>query len=101
MADSAFWIRRLDFDPNKSYRDLIYMCKMELSRLTCKLHELVKVDDGKDWFSQLAKVKFENSGHRVDVGSVGHVGQWVVTTFKRVAEVVDLNLEQNVNKIRS
>ena len=80
--------------------DVIYECPSSLkSQLTCKLHELVKVDDGKDRLSKFSEVKFENSGNRVDVRGVGHVSQWVVAAFESVTEVVDLNLRITSNDI--
>ena len=81
-------------------RDVIYDGPSSLkSQLTCKLHELVKVDNGKDRLSKFSEVKFENSGHRVDVRGVGHIGQRIVAAFESVTEVVDLNLRKASNDI--
>ncbi len=78
---------------------LIKESKQKTKGLTRKLHKLVKVDDGEDRFSEFTKIKFENSGHRVDVRGVRHVGQRIVAAFERVSEIVYLNLKIRKKKI--
>ncbi len=68
------------------------MCTVFI-RLTGKVHELVEVLDGEDWFAELAQVELEHAAHGVDVAGIGHVRQWVLAPLKRLAEVVDLHLQ--------
>lgn len=60
--------------------------------LTGQLHELVEEEDGEERLPELPQVQFEDTGHRVDVGGVGDVGQRVLAALERLAEVVDLHL---------
>ena len=67
-----------------------------LSQLTCKLHELVKVLDTEDGFPQLPEVELQHTGHRVDVVAVGHVGQGVLAPLEALAEIVNLRLKMMI-----
>ena len=89
MTQLSYW----QINDNIELNDTKYSESSSSLQLTCKLHELVKVLDREDWFSQLSQIQFENSSHRVDIIAISHVSQRILASLKWLTEVVDLGLE--------
>ena len=89
MTQLSYW----QINDNIELNDTKYSKSSSSLQLTCKLHELVKVLDREDWFSQLSQIQFENSSHRVDIIAISHVSQRILASLKWLTEVVDLGLK--------
>ena len=59
---------------------------------------MVEILDGEKWFAKLSQVQLQNASHRVDVRSIGDVGQGVLAAFETVSKIVDFNLGSRLSK---
>ncbi len=69
-----------------------------LSILTCQLHEVVEILNGKHRLPEFSEVKFKHPGHGVDVRRIADVGQRILAPLEGIAEVVDLDLGGKVGR---
>lgn len=86
--------------PKQKWRDLVVISwtiynngESLTCALTCQLHEVIEVLNGKDRLSQFSEIQLQNPGNRIDVGGIRDISKRIFSALKSVSEVIDFHLQ--------